>query len=113
MKRLLFVTMLTIACAKKEPSLAAAARGKEALQRYGCAACHHIPGVEGAMGMVGPPLDHMAARPTIAGKLPNTADNMIRWLESPQALDPANAMPNLNVTEPDARDMTAYLGTLK
>ena len=47
----------------------------------------------------------------IAGVLPNTPENMLRWLQNPPAVDPLTAMPNLGVTEADARDMAGYLYT--
>jgi cytochrome c len=45
--------------------------------------------------------------------LPNTPENMFRWLQNPPAVDPLTAMPNLGVTEADARDMAGYLYTLR
>ena len=63
--------------------------------------------------MVGPPLDHFGSRNMIAGKIPNTPDNVIKWLQNPQAMDPTNAMPNLGITPNDAKDIAAYLYTLK
>jgi cytochrome c len=88
-------------------------RGKQLIDKYGCNACHVIPGISGPKGMVGPPLDHMAVRQIIGGKIQNTPENMMKWLQNPQALDPQNAMPNLGVTPADSRDITAYLYTLK
>jgi putative membrane protein len=88
-------------------------RGKEAIERYGCQACHNIPGLPGPKGMVGPTLAHMASRAYIGGKLPNNPQTMIKWLQNPAAFDPQSAMPNLAVTESDSRDITAYLYTLK
>jgi cytochrome c1 len=38
---------------------------------------------------------------------------MMKWLQNPQSMDPQNAMPNLNVTPDDSRDMTAFLYTLR
>src|SRR5213075_1846380 len=57
--------------------------GKELTAQYGCTSCHEIPGVKGPRGMVGQPMD------------------------------PQNQMPNLGVTPDDARDIAAFLGTLK
>ncbi|MBX3013461.1 MAG: c-type cytochrome [Caldilineaceae bacterium] len=88
-------------------------RGVQALRAYGCGACHAIPGVPGAVAYVGPPLDAWAERHYIAGTLVNTPDNLIQWLRDPQAIEPGTAMPNLAVTEQDARDMSAYLYTLR
>ncbi len=89
------------------------ARGKEIIPRYGCEACHSIPGVAGAHGQVGPPLDGIAGRPALAGGLPNTPDNLMRWIRDPQAIQPGTAMPVLGVTERDVRDIAAYLYTLR
>jgi cytochrome c2 len=88
-------------------------RGQLLITQYGCTACHSIPGIEGPKGAIGPPLDRMALRTFIAGKVQNTPQNMITWLQNPQAFDPANAMPNLGVKPEDARDIAAYLFTLK
>jgi hypothetical protein len=49
----------------------------------------------------------------IGGVLPNTPENMLRWLQNPPAMDPLTAMPNMGVTEADARDMAGYLYTLR
>ena len=88
-------------------------RGKAAINRYGCASCHTIPGVPGATALVGPNLDQVASRMYIAGVMPNTPDNMIRWVQHPRDVDPLTAMPNLGVTDQDARDIAGYLYTLK
>jgi cytochrome c1 len=89
------------------------ARGAQLISSYGCAGCHTVPGVAGADGLVGPPLDHFALRSYIAGMLPNTEANLHHWIEDPQAVVPGNAMPDLGVTPQDATDITAYLYTLR
>ena len=88
-------------------------RGRAALRKYGCSSCHTIPGVLGADGLVGPPLTSLGARTYLAGALPNTPENLVRWIRYPQEIRPPNAMPNLGVTEEDGRDMAAYLYTLR
>jgi cytochrome c1 len=55
----------------------------------------------------------MASRGFIAGVLPNSPENMVRWLRQPQSVDPRSAMPDLGVSERDARDIAAYLSSLK
>lgn len=80
---------------------------------YGCGACHVIPGVTGATGMVGPPLDGWSRRVYIAGNLQNTPENLVHWIRQPQAVEPGTAMPDLGVTEADARDIAAYLYSLR
>jgi putative membrane protein len=90
-----------------------ARRGEEQIRRFGCGACHVIPGVAGARGLVGPPLTGVANRVYIAGVLTNTPDNLVRWIMTPQGVDSLTAMPNLGVGERDARDIAAYLYTLR
>ncbi len=89
------------------------ARGARAIGTYGCGSCHVIPGIAGASNYVGPPLNAYAKRAYVAGKLPNEADNLIYWIQQPQAVWPGNAMPNLGVTDQDAHDIAAYLYTLR
>lgn len=87
--------------------------GREALQIYGCHSCHLIPGVPGANSLVGPPLIGWAERGYIAGNLPNEPAHLVEWIRFPQTIEPGTAMPNLGVTEEDARNMAAYLYTLR
>ncbi len=85
------------------------ANGAAAIAAYGCGSCHMIPGIHGANGKVGPDLTGIGVRVVIAGSLPNDPRSMTRWLEHPQALRPGSAMPEMGVTERDARDIAAYL----
>lgn len=87
--------------------------GEMAIRRYGCGACHKIPGIPGANGIVGPPLADMAGRAYLAGKLANTPENMVRWLLNPPELDSSTAMPAMGLTGSDARHIAAYLYTLR
>ena len=102
--------MFLIACKHETGD---ATRGQQLISDYGCTSCHTIPGIKGPRGAVGPPLTNIGSRTIIAGKIQNTPQNMIAWLQNPQAFDPGNAMPNLGVKPEDARDITAYLMTLK
>jgi cytochrome c2 len=88
-------------------------RGAAAIRAYGCGSCHTIGGIPGASGLVGPKLDGLAARSFIAGVLPNTGENLVRWIQDPRALAPKTAMPDLGVAERDARDIAAYVYTLR
>jgi cytochrome c1 len=90
-----------------------AQRGRAAIERHGCVACHRIPGIRSPGANVGPPLKRIATRGYIAGVLANTPANMIRWLRDPPAVDPRTAMPNLDLTDQESRDIAAYLYTLK
>jgi cytochrome c2 len=81
-------------------------RGHVLMNAYGCMACH-------AERHAGPELTHMARRGYIAGRFPNIQIWMIAWIEHPQRLKRGTAMPDLGVNERDARDMAAYLATLR
>lgn len=84
-------------------------RGRVALTQYACIACHRIPGVTGPDTYVGPPLAALGRRKYVAGRLPNTPDNLAHWIRAPREIHPETTMPTLGVTERDARDMAAYL----
>ena len=83
--------------------------GRTLIARYGCASCHQIKGIAHADSQVGPPLDEIRARGYIAGVLPHTADNLIKWIQHPRQVVPNTAMPELGVSQAEARDMAAYL----
>jgi cytochrome c len=105
----LFLLLLLAGCGK-DPAVE---NGRLLLRQFGCGACHEIPGVAAAQGRVGPPLAAVASRVYLGGTLPNSPDNMARFIRRPQDIDPRSAMPELGVTEAHARDMVAYLYTLK
>jgi cytochrome c2 len=88
-------------------------RGRLALYQYACHGCHAIPGVTGSWPTVGPVLQGVASRQVIAGTIVNTPENLLLWIMQPQKLKPGSAMPSLGVTQQDARDMAAYLATVR
>ena len=69
--------------------------------------------MRGSRSLVGPPLAGIASRLYIAGVLPNSPENMERWIRNPPAVDSLTVMPDFGVTEQDARDITTYLYTLR
>lgn len=87
--------------------------GKRATKELGCGGCHDIPGVAGASGAVGPPLKGIGRRVYIAGVLPNSADNLVRWILDPPGVDPKTLMPKTTDDERQARNIAAYLYTLE
>lgn len=109
------LAFLASGCTGSEPSPTTGnpERGRRLLQQYGCNACHRIPKVPDAIGTLGPPLDDIGTRVYLAGTLTNSPQNMAAWIRTPQAFKPGTAMPNLNVTEQDSRDMVAYLDRLR
>jgi cytochrome c1 len=88
---------------------ASASHGKMVIERIGCGGCHAIPGIRMAGGRVGPPLAHFGERRTVAGKLPNTPEELAHWIRVPQSVVPGNDMPNLGLSRSEARDVATYL----
>jgi len=105
---LVLLWILLSSCAEKQGDA-----GRAALERFQCGACHIIPGVPGARGVVGPPLDNYARRVYIAGKLPRDEALLARWIADAPSLSPGTAMPKIEMTQAEARAMAAYLVTLK
>ena len=75
-----------------------ARHGRELTKTYGCGACHIVPGVTGRErpGRTSASL-FSAARTMIAGELPNSPENLDRWIENPLAIEPGTAMPDLGL----------------
>lgn len=88
-------------------------RGADIIRNRDCGTCHRIPGIAGAEGLVAAPLTLMARRMYIAGRVPNDPEALIRWLLAPQEIDPQTAMPDFDLSEQQARDVAAYLYTLR
>lgn len=114
---LLLLMLVAAGCNEKAPAMQVPGgdpvRGKAAIQRFGCIACHTIPGIAGHGSNVGPPLAKMALRAYVGGVLPNMPGNLVRWLQNPPQVDRRTAMPNLGISETEAKDIAAYLYTLK
>jgi cytochrome c oxidase subunit 2 len=115
------------AAAAEAPSTSAkaeapAAENKEALTKavtqiigkYGCGACHTIPGIPNAVGTLAPSWKGFADRPKIAGgKLDNTPENIRAWLHDPKAVKSDTIMPKVPLTEAEVNDLVTFLETLR
>jgi cytochrome c1 len=88
---------------------ARADRAGSAIGRYGCGSCHTIPGIHDATATVAPSLARFGQRGVIAGMLPFTPENLVQWIMHPQQEDPGVAMPDMGVSEQDAKDIAEYL----
>jgi cytochrome c1 len=88
-------------------------RGAQLIQRYGCGGCHRIPGIAGAAGSSAPALEHLAAESYLPGSLPNTPENVVRWIEAPRSVLPQTRMPMAGVSHSEARDIATYLWSLR
>lgn len=109
------VCVVLAGCGDKPPSALGGDpdNGRLLLRQFGCGSCHRIPGVAAARGNVGPSLEGVGKRVYLGGVLPNTPENMVRWILDPKQFDPETAMPDLPVAEGQARDIVAYLQGLK
>lgn len=72
--------------------------------RYACQSCHIVDTKEDK-GYVGPPLEQVGTRLTAAW--------IFHYLKNPQALRPGTIEPNQNMSDDDARALTAFLMTRK
>jgi mono/diheme cytochrome c family protein len=113
----IFMCVLLSACAREDIVSSQitngdARQGLATLKKYECAVCHVIPGVRGAQGYVGPSLAAYQRNLYIAGKYPNTPTYLIPWIMDAPALAPLTAMPSLELSADEARDIAAYLYTL-
>ncbi len=81
--------------------------------QYLCGACHAIPDVGGAGGTAGPALERFGRLSYIAGGIPNVPPRLVAWLLDPPALKPGTTMPDMGLTEQEARHIAAFLYTLR
>jgi mono/diheme cytochrome c family protein len=72
--------------------------------KYGCQACHIVDG-KTDKGYIGPTLTQVGSRLTPAW--------IYHWLKDPQALRPGTVEPNRNMSDEDARALTAFLVSQK
>ena len=116
--------LLLAACNRGEPAqppqttqqsaIGNAERGRTLASQYGCNVCHVVPGVEGPQGSLGPSLAGVASRPAISfGAVQNTPANLTQFIQNPASLNPQSSMPPIGLATADARDIAAYLLTLK
>jgi mono/diheme cytochrome c family protein len=105
--------------AQAAPAAAAEGDAVALMQKYECGSCHTISGVQGAAGLVGPNLNAEATVPNIpasSGNLPNTPENMQKWIFDAHAIKPGTVMPNFSargMTEDEAKVIANYVETLK
>jgi cytochrome c oxidase subunit 2 len=96
-----------------EPASDIQRRGRDVFLSTTCVQCHAIRGTL-AGGAYGPDLTHVGSRATIAaGALPNTAENLQRWIRNPHQFKPGNKMPPHDLNDTDLRAVADYLRSLK
>ncbi|MDX2191999.1 MAG: cytochrome c oxidase subunit II [Gemmatimonadales bacterium] len=88
------------------------AEGEKLFTNKGCIGCHSLNAAK-PVG-IGPNLAGIGSRTYLAaGWLENTDANLARWIREPQAVKEGVLMPNLGVTEPEAKALVAYLRSHK
>lgn len=85
---------------------------------YACASCHYLRGVNGTGTQpsvdYAPNLTHIGSRSLLAaGAVSNTPAHMEQWLLNPDTVKPGVHMPNFQLSEAQARDLSAYLESLR
>ena len=97
------------------PTSGSAARGEEVFLGNACIGCHAIGGTN-AQGRTAPDLTHFGSRSTIAAnRLPNTPEELERWIRNAPAVKPGAKMPVWEgvLSDEDIRAIVDYLESLK
>jgi cytochrome c oxidase subunit 2 len=89
-------------------------RGAALFHSSGCGACHAVRGTQAA-GTIGPDLSRIGGRRFLAAAtLPNTAENIARFIAEPAAVKPGSLMPPFAIFSGEERQaLAAYLASLK
>ncbi|GIW81710.1 MAG: hypothetical protein KatS3mg105_3517 [Gemmatales bacterium] len=93
-------------------------RGKQLVVEHGCLGCHKY---RGRGGIIGPDLTHVGDKTVHDFDFKNIPKHFKRTVEdwmfahfkSPQAVIPNTLMPEMGLTDDEARDLTAYMLSLK
>ena len=88
-----------------------AAKGKEIVESVGCLACHSIGDQTKVRALRGTSYDIAPELSRVGSKV--TPDWIFDWVRNPRHYNPTTKMPNLRLTDGEARDVTAYLATLR
>lgn len=90
-----------------------AQQGRRVFEEQACMNCHEIKGTV-ANGRYGPDLSHLMSRDTIgSGIVPNTPENLKKWIEDPNNFKPGCLMPAMHLTDVQNAQLVAYLTTLR
>ena len=96
------ITILLLAATITAAGTAVADELEDMMKKNGCNACHAL-NQEG--GKVGPALDRAGFRLNPSW--------IYRWIKYPQAMKPESRMPNLGISDQDAKAISLYLSTLR
>ena len=95
------------------PEGAEARAGAAVIATVGCGGCHAVRGTS-LEGTFGPDLTHFGSRGGIgAWALTNTPENLLTWLQDPQAVKPECLMPRVALPLAQQKQLVAYLEELQ
>jgi cytochrome c oxidase subunit 2 len=95
------------------PTGAQAVAGGQLMPTIACGGCHTVRGTT-MQGTFGPDLTHFGSRGGIgAYTLTNTPQNLLAWLQNPQAVKPGCNMPQIPLALQQQQELVAYLEELK
>jgi cytochrome c oxidase subunit II len=100
---------------QKKPAVdeAAARAGRDVFLSQSCVNCHRVTGTS-AKGTYAPDLTHLMSRQTLAsGMVPNTKDELRKWVNDPQQVKQGCLMPAFGLSEQQVKLLVDYLMTLK
>ena len=94
------------------PLAGQAAEGARIFNQQRCGDCHTVSPAD-MRALSGPPLTHIASRRLLGGEIPNTRENLTRWILTPQSIKPGNKMMNTRLAPAEVTSLSAYLESLR
>ncbi len=95
------------------PTGAEAIAGSKLMPTIACGGCHTVRGTT-MKGTFAPDLTHFGSRGGIgAYSVVNTPENLLKWLQDPQAVKPGCKMPQIALPLQQQQELVAYLEELK
>lgn len=88
-----------------------ASEGKKLFETIGCQDCHVAEGFTKVREARGTSYDVAPELSKVGSK--DNPDWLFDWVRDPRHFNPETRMPNLRLTDPEARNIVAYLGSLK
>jgi cytochrome c oxidase subunit 2 len=99
--------------APKDSDPEAVKSGRKLFLGQSCINCHRVAGTS-AQGTDAPDLTHLMSRQTLlTGMVPNTPENLRRWITDPQKIKPGCLMPAFGLSDHDRDLIVDYLATLR
>jgi len=98
---------------QQQAAASPSAAGSALFVAKACFVCHTIRGTT-SVGQAGPDLTHLMSRDTLgSGAVPNTPENLLKWVRNPDTFKPGTRMPASDVTDEELSQIVDYLMTLR